>query len=825
MLLLVAVISMPNSSHSQIADQVFRNGKIYTNNNTFVQAMAIKAGDIIYLGSNAGAEVHTGGLTIVEDLAGKLVLPGLHDIHMHPLEASSPIGGDCLLDASETNPENFISALQACNLTPNSNGWITAAGHSIFTFFEAPLNSRYPFEILDDVYPSTPAMVMEETSHSVWVNSVGMTLLGLTAATPDPIGGHIVKDPTNGNIPTGILLDNAGDVVLSAAFANNATIQAQNKAGLVDYGLPLLAQNGITSICEGRTYWKRNYHTIWQSIKNEGKLTCRVVLAPWVYPDDNDATLIPALQALYDDGDDMLRSTQLKLYADGIVINATAALHAPYLYNWDLPFDSGLNYIDENRMTSLITTLEQTGFDFHIHAIGDRGITESLNAIETARLNNGNIGARHRITHLEIVDALDIPRFAQLNVTADMQVTGDFTNPANWSESNFLLGASRTDSLIPLKAFYDAGARVALSSDWDVSSVSPFVGMQNALTRSPQQLPSVEAALKAYTIDAAYVMRQEDVTGSLAVGKWADFIVVDRDIFTIPTNQISNTEVLMTYVGGNEVYRKTSHCIADLNINNDLPACSQEQAGITNGVYNGRNINVSNALLGGGELYLEATNSIAVDPETTINPVSSLDIVPCPTNKEAGRTGFSPYAKLLSFEVKDAACTITLEWEMDESGLPQYFDLQRSKNGKYFETIARIDNTKNLAQTKFTFTDEAALEKNYYRLKRGCPDLKETFSKKIIGVKYCPKEFDCRLSQSITGNLSFVQINGGKKSKVSIELWAANGKLVKSFIVRHDGKFSQSPINVRFLPEGVYEVRVNSVKNRYVGAKTLVVSR
>jgi len=450
------------SLQAQVADKVFKNAKVYTGNSTFAEAIAVKDGNLLFVGTDAGVAAHIGSGTVVEDLAGKVILPGLYDIHMPPLEAGSPISGDCFLDSSETDPENLKTALQACNLQPNVNGWITASGHSIFTFFDGPTNARYPYEILDDVSSTSPVLVMEETSLSVWLNSKAMMMLGITGTSTDPPGGHIVKDTDAGfTFPTGILLDNAGDAALSAAFAPHPTIDAQNKAVLTGYSLPLSAENGITSICEGRTYWKRNYGAIWQSIKADGDLTCRVMLAPWVYPDDTDASLIPALTNLYNTGDDMLRTRQLKLYADGILINATAAMHAPYDYSWDLPFNNGLNYIDEARMTNLITSLETVGYDFHIHALGDRGTTEALNAIEAARTTNGDVSARHRITHLEIVRATDIPRFTALNVTADMQVAGAFTNPSNWNENNFLIGATRTDSIIPLKAFCDAGVRVS----------------------------------------------------------------------------------------------------------------------------------------------------------------------------------------------------------------------------------------------------------------------------------------------------------------------------------------------------------------------------
>lgn len=557
-----------NLLNAQTADRVLKNGKVYVGSNTFTQAIAIKDGKIIFTGTDAGVAAHIGSGTIVNDLAGKLVLPGIHDVHMHPLEASSPAGGSCTLSDTETNPSNLVTALQACSLTPNSNGWMMASGHSISTIMTA----SDPKGLLDAISTTVPILVMEKTSHSVWVNSKALELGGITAASTDPPGGHIVKNAMGQ--PTGILLDNSGDNLIQMALASNTTIDNANYNGLVNSGLPLLAQNGITSISEARTYWKRNYIPIWQKIKTDNKLTCRVGLAPWLYPGDNDATQIAAIQALYSAGDDMLKIRQIKVYSDGIIVNATSALSLPYetsSFVTNMGFaagHTGLNYFAESRLANYITQLELTGYDFHIHAIGDRGITESLNAIQTARNTAGHsgLGARHRITHVEMVNPTDYTRFSSLNVVADMQVAGSFSQPSHWNEHSSLIGTRGTPS-IPLKSLYNAGAKITLSSDWDVSNLNPFIGMQNALTRSPEEMPNVEEVVKAYTINGAYVMRQETVTGSLELNKYADLIVVDKDIFTIPTNQISTTKVLLTLLGGKQVYADAVFPVTFLSFN------------------------------------------------------------------------------------------------------------------------------------------------------------------------------------------------------------------------------------------------------------------
>ena len=541
------------SLFGQAADFAIKNASIYTSNDNqpFANALAVIDDSIVYVGDSTGLIQFIGINTEVIDANERTVIPGIHDVHMHPLEAGSPVGASCILDNTETDPENYAIELQACNPQPNANGWILGWGYSIYTLLDATRSTKL---ILDDIYPNTPVAIMEETSHSVWVNSAALQLLGITSSTIDPEGGHIVRVGGT-NEPDGLLLDNAGNEVFHQALQNIPSIRQANYDGLVNYSLPLLAKNGITSICEGRTYWKRDYHNIWRDIYADSLLTARVVLGLWAYPEDVDSVLIDTLSAMYDAGDDMLKINQIKVYSDGITSNATAALHDLYHDNLGWPFNKGLNYFDSSRLRNLIVQLEPIGFDFHIHAIGDRGIHESLNAIESSNLINGNIGARHRITHVEILDSFDLPRFNQLNVTADVQVAGDFTQPHNWSENDVLIGSLRSSNLVPIKSLFNNSARITLSSDWDVSTLNPFVGMQNALTRSPQELSSLEDVIKSYTIHPAYVMRQENTTGSLEVGKFADLLILDRDIFSIPNTQINQTKVLLTMLSGEIIYR------------------------------------------------------------------------------------------------------------------------------------------------------------------------------------------------------------------------------------------------------------------------------
>lgn len=536
----------PTTENGEI---VFFNGKIYTVNtaNPWADAVYVKDGIIKYVGTNDEAKNMASKDAELIDLEGGFMMPGIHDVHMHPLEAASE-NFKFILDDNETDPENYADDIANSDASNSGNGWLLGWGHLLETILEA---DRDPKEIIDDVVSNRPVAIMEQTSHSIWCNSKALQLLGFTTATSNPTGGIIMRN-SNGE-PNGILIDNAGELLMELALTPTTQSMENDYKGLVEFALPELAKHGITSVCEARTFWKRNQQETWRKIEADGKLTCRINLGLWAYPSEDDASQIAAIKALYSNNTDkLLRINQIKVYADGIIHNTTAAMHNDYLIDYfELGTNKGLNYFTETRLAQYINALEGTGFDFHIHALGNRGIHESLNAIQQSGTGNG----RHRLTHVEYVDPTDYNRFASLNVTADAQVAGDFTQPAHWHDNDYLVGATLASKIIPLKDLKAANARITLSSDWDVSDLNPFIGLENAVTRTPQEI-SLEDAVKAYTINAAYVMRQENRVGTIEAGKEADLIVLDRNIFQIPANQISDTKVDLTYLKGRLVYER-----------------------------------------------------------------------------------------------------------------------------------------------------------------------------------------------------------------------------------------------------------------------------
>ncbi|KAF7764743.1 hypothetical protein PCIT_b0799 [Pseudoalteromonas citrea] len=535
-------------SSQVIATKVFTNGEVYTVNpaQPWAEAVALKGNKIIFVGSSEGAKAYLGDKTHVIDLKGKMMMPGFHDVHMHPLESASQ-ATQFTVPSSASEGEYIDAIYNASVQNPNAQ-WLIGYGHEIATLLEMESS---PLAVINEAVKDRPVIIMEQTSHSMWVNDKALQLASINHNSQDPVGGVFGRDEA-GNLD-GILYDNAGNQVMELAMQSLTNAKQQDYDGLIEYTMPELNKAGITSISDARTYWQRGHLETWQRVAKEDNLTLRVSLGLWAYPDMNDERQISTIKSLYkSSSDSLLKVNQVKFYMDGILVNTTAAMNEPYHTNWlGLYQNKGLNYFTQSRLEKYIKALEPAGFDFNIHGIGDRGIHEALNAIENA--SNGT--ARHRITHLEVVDPEDYTRFDKLNVIADAQVAGDFTDPGHWHETIPLIGSERAQDLVPIKNLVNAGATLTLSSDWNVSTFNPFVGLSNAISRAPQNI-TLAQAIEAYTINSAYAMRQDQQVGSIELGKLADLVVLDRNLFERSALEIKNTQVEMTLLDGEIVYQR-----------------------------------------------------------------------------------------------------------------------------------------------------------------------------------------------------------------------------------------------------------------------------
>jgi predicted amidohydrolase YtcJ len=565
------------ASDQAAADKVYINGKVYTVNTAqpWADAVAITDGKIVFVGDDQKATDFIGKNTNVVDMQGGMLLPGFQDAHVHPLEGASLetfMGCDLTTVGNDRNPENWVDYLQQCKSMVFPHDWVLGGGHDMADLLSL---KRHPKLVLDDIFGDMPVAFMEKTSHSMWVNSAALKRAGITKDTPNPQGGIIFKDPITKE-PTGILSDSAGDELMHLALVNTPQLeQARYEALLAsqDY----MVSYGITSATNARLYWNRGNHLPWLRAEEEGTLKTRSIMALWTYPHMDDDYQLAQLKSMYaDNKNSLLRWSMVKFYSDGVVSNNSAAVTEEY--NYLIHPDSkplGLNYFSQARMARYITELEKYGFDVHIHALGDRGIRESLNAIEIARKNNPELAGirRHQVTHLSVMRKSEISRFAELDVTANFQVNYpldflvqpikeniDYDNVSISDEDFWYKILGPIDVLfLPVIEVLKANGRVVLSSDWDVADINPLVSIANiaSLTKSGMTHGELVAfGIKAYTLNAAYVMGHDDMTGSIEVGKYADLALLNNNIFELDYEHISKAKVMQSLLEGRVVYQR-----------------------------------------------------------------------------------------------------------------------------------------------------------------------------------------------------------------------------------------------------------------------------
>ncbi|MED2749504.1 amidohydrolase [Bacillus thuringiensis] len=536
---------------------VFKNGTIYTSNEKqdIVEAVAVKEGKFTFVGSNKDVEEFINEDTKVVDLQGRFILPGFVDNHNHIFEAKSPAAGNCSV-SPDASLQKQRSYLKACKKGVKDGEWISGTGFSLEELLkdmDEKSEHQTPLQVLDEFFPNNPVLIMERTSHSVWVNSKALELAGINRDTKDPQGGRIIRDSETGE-PFGILYDTAGDIVMEKAWNSQPNLFEKNYEGLLD-GLDEVAKNGITTVGDGRLYWKRGWLDVWNKVNDEKKLTSRVVLRPWVYPNLNEAEQMEYFKKIKrDDVSSRMLINQVKMYSDGISINSTAKTLEKYKFEWFTGTPYGLNYIPEEKMKWWLTELNKIGYGALIHTIGDGGVRESLNAIEAAKKEGAN--QPYTLTHVEMVEDSDIDRFAKLGISADFQVGHDFAEDPKQSWASTYFTNQQMKRIMPLGRIWKTGANVSLSSDWDVNELNPLVTISNALSIDEKGLSDVYAAIDAYTIKPAKALGLDNITGSIEVGKSADMVLLNEDITKMSADKIPNAKVLVTVLQGEVVYHK-----------------------------------------------------------------------------------------------------------------------------------------------------------------------------------------------------------------------------------------------------------------------------
>ncbi|MDO0938685.1 amidohydrolase [Streptomyces sp. DG2A-72] len=536
------------------ADLLFTGGPVLTPEGRTATAVAVTGDRITAVGHD---EVHdlAGPRTEVVDLAGRLLLPGFQDAHVHPVPAGLELTR-CDLTGTRT-ADASVAAVRAYADAHPEREWITGGGWSMEAF-EGGTPTK---ELLDAVVPDRPVYLPNRDHHGAWVNSRALALAGITRDTPDPADGRIERNASGE--PSGTLQEGAMQLV---GRLTPPTTAAERKAALLHAQRHLHAL-GITAWQDalvGEFLGMDDPSEAYLAAARDGSLTARVVGALW-WDRERGAEQIPELVERREASTHgRFRASTVKLMLDGVAETGTAALLEPYLDRCGCATaNRGTSFIDPAQLPKYVTELDALGFQCHFHALGDRAVRDALDAVEAARIGNGPSDTRPHLAHLQVVQPDDIARFARLGATANIQPLWAAHEPQMDELTIPFLGPERAAWQYPFGALLRSGARLAAGSDWPVSSPDPLEGIHVAVNRVapgadtavflPAERLALAEALAAYTAGSAYVNHLDD-TGRVSVGALADLVVLDRDPFDGPTEALAETRVALTYVGGARVY-------------------------------------------------------------------------------------------------------------------------------------------------------------------------------------------------------------------------------------------------------------------------------
>lgn len=570
-----------NAQESGPADTVYLNGPIYTadSKDSMAEALAVREGRIVFVGTGADAKPHIGPKTKVVDLGGRMAMPGLIDGHMHPLGGGKSLTG-CNLNYAALTLDQTLAAIQAClDVEPNASADAFLIVNNWFRQKMLPAGTDMARGELDKLKTKRPILVINFDYHSKLANSRALALAGVTRDTPDPKDGKIVRD-TAGE-PTGMLEDGGDALVMAAMPKLSPEQEAEQNLAFGRTALEALRKGGITSFLEAAA--DEGEMTAWATLQKRGELTARAHLAPKLATDtdqsaDAHVQRVRTLAARFDQGplqaEPRITLRNAKIFMDGVIQAPaqTGYTLAPYFVNkgsvdkpdWQPGTERGALYVQPDRLTPLLIGLAEAGIDPHLHTDGDGAVHVTLDAIEAMRAKVPGKDIRPALAHNEMVDPADLPRFAKLGAIPVLSFQWGAASPDQVAAIKEQAGPKRLPFVEPYGQIFKAGARVAFGSDWPVDPLNEWYAFQIAVTRSDPSNPgklnadpglSIGEALRAATIHAAYELHQDEVTGSLEPGKFADLIVLDRNPLKIPVEEVSKTEVLLTVVGGKEVYR------------------------------------------------------------------------------------------------------------------------------------------------------------------------------------------------------------------------------------------------------------------------------
>ena len=563
MLLSTICASLPSVSQQKAnpdpADLILRNAFIYTvdQNRTVAEALAIRSGKIVFVGRNDGVSRFIGKETNVIDLGGRMVLPGFVDSHCHPSGAYKQFY-EISFSGVRTVPE-YQKAIREYYGSHAGAKYLKGRGWSNTLFPKTGPDKKLIDEIVSDI----PIALSSEDGHSKWVNSKALELSGITKNTPNPDGGVIEHDPITGE-PTGTLRESAASLV--AKLFPDYTIDELMK-GYEAYQQMALAF-GITMAHDADIDLESNEIAAYKTLEKENRLAMRFRASLYVSPKEGLKQVAAILAEQTKHKGAQFQILAAKIYADGVVEGSTAYLKEPYKH---LPNSRGEFLWKQDDLNAICAELDKNKLQIHVHAIGDGATAATLDAFAHAVKLNGKRDSRNLITHLQLVAPDDILRFKKLGVIAVTQPYWFMKDDYYYNIQVPYLGQERADAEYPMESFFKVGVTVTSSSDYSVTiPCNPLVAIQTGMTRSrpetadpkevlwPAEKATLDQMIASFTINGAYANFLEKSTGSLEVGKMADLIVLDKNLFNIAATDISKARVLMTLVEGKEAFKDKS---------------------------------------------------------------------------------------------------------------------------------------------------------------------------------------------------------------------------------------------------------------------------
>jgi len=543
------------------ADIVFTGGAVYrvTDTDPWASEVAITNNRITYVGNDISATSLIGPNTRVVDLNGKMLMPGFQDAHVHPVDSGMTFNQCAVFNLPKLN--DLLDAIKNCVTERPDADWIVGAGWYVSTFAPTGIPTK---QMLDAIAPNIPITLLSNAAHSVWANSAAIERAGITAETKDPEGGHIDRDPITGE-PSGSFQESA--MPLIQIFEPTITLKERIE-GLA-YAQQLFHSFGITGVHDSYVEVSREtaYSNMeaYTAFEDKGLLKMHVVAAMLYDPTLPLEPQVELFKKLRQSADrNHVSATAVKILVDGVATSYSAAMLEPYADRLDEGI-KGTPLISRANLIDLVTRLDALDFQIHFHSIGDAATHYSLDALEVARIQNGQRDSRHHLSHIMAWNPTDFDRMANLDAIANFQALWA-SKGTHYDEITYVrMGEERSKYLYPINSLHKLGVKLAFGSDWYVTSANPLLAIEVAVTRLepdgnttdpllPAEAIDLATAIRAATLGSAYGNFLNEATGSIEVGKLADLIVIDTNLFDIPASDISEARVMMTMFGGEVVF-------------------------------------------------------------------------------------------------------------------------------------------------------------------------------------------------------------------------------------------------------------------------------